>query len=235
MPRLLPLILAAMTLPGALALADDDYGGGHFFDSFGYAGLLIENGQRDGHEGMGVSAYGEGMMLGLVTQLGHRAGLEGSAEVGWAGFTAASENTHFGKRGPMHFDLSVGFPVALLQFGNGGAGAVRLQVAPGMGLGILHAYGYLRGRLTVGLPRAFALDLSYRWTPSRASYAWEDGVGLSAARLRLSLHGEVGELSLLLWAELAQAKTEVFTVGPLHPVERAPYQNLLRLGAGWVF
>lgn len=242
------LLLFAITsaLVAPIARADDDFGGGHFFSSFGYAGLLLENGVRDARDGMGISLYGEGMMLGLVSHLGHRSGLEGSVEAGWAGFTDENDEAYFGKRGPMHFELAIGFPIALVQFGDGGPGSIRLQVAPGFGFNVLHAYGYLRGRFTVALPASLALDVSYKWMPMRASYAWEENTGLNAAQLRFALHANVSDLSLLAFLEISQANLERFAenpaAGPLYergdpllPVERSSYQNLVRLGAGWVF
>lgn len=231
MPRLL-LALVLMLSTGVARADDTD--NGYFLQKMGYAGLLIENGERDGNEGTGVSAYAEMMMLGLVSQLGNNAGFELSAEVGWAGFRPDGDD-NMGKRGPFHMDLAVGFPIGLFQFGDSGPFAIRFQLAPGMGASVLHAYGYLRGRLTILLPADLSVDVSYRWTPSRVSYAWEERTGLSNAKLRVALHGTLGPVPLAVFAELDQAKTEKVTVGHLHPVERAVYQNLLRLGAGWVF
>lgn len=236
MPRFLPplALVLLLTLSSGVARADA-YDTGHFFKNLGYAGLSLENGERDGHEGSGASAYVELMMLGLVSQLGHNAGFELSAELGWAGYRDEGEDD-MNARGPFHLDLAVGFPIGLVEFGEEtGPFALRLQVAPGMGASVLHAYAYLRGRLTLLFPGDFALDVSYRWTPSRASYAWEERTGLSGAKLRLALRGDVGPAPLVVFAELDQAKTEKITIGPLHPVERAAYQNLLRLGVGWAF
>lgn len=236
MPRLLlPLMLVfVLTLSSGVARADA-YDTGHFFKNMGYTGLFLENGERDGHEGSGVTAYAEIMMLGLVSQLGHNAGFEMSAELGWAGYRDEGEADQ-NARGPFHMDLAVGFPIGLVEFGDEkGPFSLRLQVAPGMGASVLHAYAYLRGRLTLLFPGDFALDASYRWTPSRGSYAWEANTGLSGAKLRLALRGEVGPVEAVVFAELDQAKTEKITIGHLHPVERAVYQNLLRLGVGWAF
>lgn len=233
MLRTLSIVFLFVVLMTPGARADDD--GGLFMKSYGHVGLVYESGERGGRSGLGVYGYAEGMIDDLVTQLDHRAGLEGSIELGWAKYADPSDNFAFGAQGPLHFDMAFGFPLSLVEFGRGSPWGVRLQVSPGAGVSIQHVYAYLRGRFTLRLAGDYGLDVSYKWTPSRASYAWADRTGLSAGTLRATVHAAIAPVSLLFFAELAQAKTEVMTQGPLHPVERARYQNIVRLGAGWVF
>ncbi len=222
--------VGALSAPMASARADE---GGLFGIGGMAAGVSGMFGDRLGGGGYGLSAHFE---LGLPvspTALGNSLGFELATELGYESY-AASE---------LIFDVGLGFPITLLQLGEGGFGSTLLTFALGAGLNVQHAYGYVRGRLLFSVTSDLHLEAMGRWTPQEASTAWVDGeAGLDALQLRGSVFHRLDEdMGLQIFAEWSPADIAYATAEDPDNLARFPepevsvYQDVFRIGLGLVF
>lgn len=239
MTRLLAFLLFTALPLTALAREDAEFHGSSFFGRMGVWDLSYETAVRDGQGGLGVNAHVEFMGTGLVSLFGNGAALEADLDFGLS-FTGARDIVGVGRSTMVGVEASLGFPFALIDLDRSESPfGLRLQLAPGLGIGTLQTFGYVRARLTMQVAEVVALDLSYKWIPSRASHVWGEDDGLNSAHVRLALGvGAVHDSSepfFVLFAEVVQSKFERMAAGPLGLFERSAHRNLLRLGAGMGF
>lgn len=241
------LLISLISLP-CVALAKEDVGAlgwGRTVAAFGVFGT----GDRNGFDGSSFAGRLDLAAFAKETLYGNRAGYEMSLELGYERYGEESETGSTDlTQGPLIFDLSVGFPLTLLELGDGGPGSIRLSVAPGFGMSVQEAYGYLRGRLaTVILPETLTVDVSARYTPIDASHAWAEDTGLGTWSLQFAAQWTYDEdLAFAAFVELLDADLGVPGQGepavdglggasPFVPFERRAFQSLVRIGAGVVW
>lgn len=181
------------------------------------------------------------------TSLGSLAGVEFFGELGYERYGSADDEAASADftQGPLIFDMGLGFPIALLDVGSGGIGSFRLSLAPGIGFSVQEAYAYARASLgLVVLPKALTAGLSVRYTPFDASYAWDDDTGLDTLVVQATAQWTLDEdYAVAAFVEWVDSEHGVHGDGdpasggldgkdPLAPVQRTPFQGLVRIGAG---
>lgn len=245
--RLILLLSVLLATPVAQAFDLDDTIGGLGYGRVMAVQGIYGTGERLDFEGSGYSVRLDLSMLGRQTALGNLAGYELFVEMGYERFGpegAANDLT----LGPMLFDMGLGFPISLFDVGTGGVGSFRLSIAPGVGFSVQEAYAYARGRLgVVIIPQVLTLDASIRYTPFEASYAWDDHLGLDSTVLQIAAQYTVSDdyavSAFVEWSDGEAGKTGqgdpaqggLRGEDPLAPIERAPFQGVVRIGAGLVW
>jgi hypothetical protein len=241
----LSLVLGS-TAP-AIAMDFDDTIGGLGYGRVMAVQGVYGTGERLDFDGAGYSIRFDLAAFAGRTALGNLAGYEFFAEMGYERFGPDDAADDF-TLGPILFDMGLGFPISLFELGSGGMGSFRLSLAPGIGFSVQEAYAYARGRIgVVVLPKTLTVDASIRYTPFEASYAWDDHLGLDSTVLQVAaqwtLDDEYAISAFVEWTDGEAGKTGqgdpsqggLRGEDPLAPIERAPFQGLVRVGAGLIW
>ncbi len=252
------LAAAVVTLPaGADALDLDDFGlGGLGMGHTAIVSGLVTSGTRrfveptfdkpHVEEGMGLVVRGELSALYRGSLGGHHGGLSLGMELGYMsnGLTTTGLMTW-----GMVMDMWMGFPIEAFTAGRDGF-ALRLFVEPGVGMGLIHLYAYIKAKVAWA---AAGLDgeISWQWTPMEMSYAFSghndhSGINIAQARALVFLPG--GKSGLHLFVDLTQSNHEKYGPAddlrghaygaykergdPLAPMVRVPFLDMWRVGAG---
>lgn len=237
-------ILALLAAPAAA----DDWGPGGLGMSHAFTvqGAYLD-GERFGGSGTGLLVRAEGLLLPQATALGNRAGFLINMELGYESYDDGPSDDL--AAGPMGFDVSVGFPVTLFYAGGGDSVGAQLIVAPGFGMGVTQAYGFLQGRLGMTVvPNSVDVEAVYQWTPMEASSTYEDDTGLDKATARVAAYISLDDdVTFSVFAEVTQSDIERYAPGaaetgdlysradPLLPPQRDTYGRGFKLGGGWVW
>ncbi len=252
-PKLWAPWLAAALVAGCVVCArpahadlTDGVGGlgtHHFVSIGGY----YETGERHNLEGSVFSFQMRGAALYRQTWSGGLAGLEGGMDLGFGEYLAPGTEGDNSEDLGFHFDMWMGFPFTVFQWGGGGPGSFRLGASPGFGWNLLHAYAYAKGRIAFVLdPDALDLDLSVQWSPMSTSF-YTDLEGLNMLTWRGSLFYTVGDDNALeLFFELNEADHETYvgksgapgpydTEDPFLKTVTVPFQSVMRFGLGYVW
>jgi hypothetical protein len=227
-------LLLALTASSAPAHAEEGPGNAD-------AGFSIVSGDRLGGGGFGIIGHLEYLDMFLPTALGGAMGAEILMTLGYEKF--AGEDPHGGEftQGPMNFDVALGFPVKLFTLGSGGPGTTSLVVGLGAGMGMQHAYGYVRSRILTALGDGRFVELMGRWTPAEASNDWTDQTGLSLYEARISVLTAIGDIDMKFFGEWSTGtRTRIGAGDPENPATPPPetttdFQSIWRLGVGFVF
>lgn len=241
------LFCAALVAPAtALAFDFDDgvgnIGWGRAMAVYGVYGT----GDRNALDGNTYAVKFDLSAFAGKTSLGNLAGYEFFMEAGYERYGAedAEDAPDDFTQGPLVFDLGLGFPISLLDLGSGGVGSFRLTFAPGVGFSVQEAYAYVRaGAGMVILPDTLTVGFNARYTPFEASYAWDDDSGLDSLILQANAQWSLGEYAVAAFVEWVDSEHGMTGDGdpatggldgkdPLAPVQRRPFQGLVRIGAG---
>ncbi len=152
-------------------------------------------GDRFGTPGKQVIGRVEGGGYWMTSRFGNRGGVEGGAELGYDGLSQTPPG-HMGQPSVlsnMLFDLWLGFPMTLLEFGEGSGRWFTTGLTPGMGFSDKHLYWYIKGKMAVRVGSSLTVEGSWQWTPFDASTtlgSFDDkpGSGLNLAILRTSVY-----------------------------------------------
>jgi hypothetical protein len=204
-------------------------------------GGSVHFGERLDGGGFGLAANFEYASMFEETALGGYIGAEFLASLGYESF--GGEDPYGGSmtQGPLVFDLQVGFPVTLFKIGSGAPGTTLFTVGLGCGMGVQHAYGYVRSRILTAVGPKTYVELMGRWTPSEASSDWTERTGLDLYEARVSVITPIGDLNLQFFGEWSTGDRA--RVGPEDQVHwsRAPsetvtsFQSIWRVGVGFIF
>ena len=172
----------------------------------GAAGLTLGYGSRiDGKGQMAsggqISAHVAGGRYFKASSLGNLAGLEGGMSMGYDGVPIAD---NVGLAGNMGYALNlwIGFPVTLVNLGDGKQDWLRLNFAPGMGTSLLGAYLYLKSTLAVALPGVGPSELTYTWWPNAVTTQGTGAGGaLNTAAVRATLYPKLGDRRWQVFAQ----------------------------------
>ncbi|MFZ4577749.1 MAG: hypothetical protein ACOYOB_05055 [Myxococcota bacterium] len=153
--------------------------------------LVLGNGTGYGASDRGsqVFLHFEGGGYFKSSAIGNLAGIEGGLEMGWDGVpkrhTAALAD--YTDNLGIAMDAWVGFPVTLLNLGNGKDDWLRWNVSPGMGASLICGYMSLKSALAVRLPVVGDAELAVTWWPDAASYSFgNSNDAINAGALKLS-------------------------------------------------
>ena len=145
------------------------------------------------------------------SRIGNLAGIEAGAQIGYDGIQKRHSRLfadYIGDMG-MDADIWVGFPVTLMDFGDGKEDWLRWSIAPGLGSSLVSGYFYLKSTLALRLPVVGDGDIAATWWPDAASnvYGGTRDTRNSAA-LKLSLYRRSG-LHLFMQYQRTQYVTPV--------------------------
>jgi hypothetical protein len=116
-----------------------------------------------------VLAHFEGGGYFKTSRIGNMAGIEGGADIGYDDLGYREKDSALGDMG-MIIDIWMGFPVTLLNLGDGSNDWLRLSVAPGMGTSMVSGYLYVKSALAARLPGLGDAEVAWFWWPDAASY-----------------------------------------------------------------
>jgi len=191
----------------------------------------------------------EGATFGKVSPLGNLAGLEFGAAMGYDGVPYRASDQVLGDLGFL-FDMSVGFPVTLVNLLSGGKSRLMLGVSPGFGISMVSAYTYLKAKALFRLSNQIVLEGQWTWWPGAASHpVGETNNSVNAAALRGTAYFKLSRSTALLgYLELYQGQREeeldtggnsskvLFGgVDPFGSTKRYAYEDFLRFGVGYAF
>jgi len=109
------------------------------------------------------------------SSIGNLAGFEFGFQGGYDGVPKRRGRALMAEYGAdigMDLELWVGFPVTLLNLGNGKDDWLRWSVAPGLGTSILNGYFYLKTALALRLPVVGDSEVAAIWWPDAVSNTW---------------------------------------------------------------
>ncbi|MSQ83443.1 MAG: hypothetical protein EXR77_11245 [Myxococcales bacterium] len=122
--------------------------------------------------------------------IGNLAGLEGGVEIGWDGVPkrySPKFSDYMADIG-MAADMWLGFPVTVLNLGDGNNDWLRWSVTPGMGSSLWCAYFYVKSAVAMQVAGVGDVELAATWWPDAANHAYLDRDALNAGALNTSLY-----------------------------------------------
>lgn len=155
--HLISVICCVASVFCATAHAKDSLGSLGMGDGYhGAAGVMLGHGSRlddsgSLQSGSSLLLHVEGGGYFKASSIGNLAGLEGGANLGYDGIPISNNVGLMGST-PFAFDMWFGFPVTLLNLGDGKSDWLRLSIAPGMGFSLVGFYMYLKGTAAMVLP-----------------------------------------------------------------------------------
>lgn len=206
-------------------------------------------GSRWNKSGSQILLNFEAATFGKVSPLGNLAGLEFGAAMGYDGIPYRESDQVLGDFGFV-CDMSVGFPVTLLNLLSGGKSRLMIGVAPGFGISMVSAYTYLKAKALFRLSGQIVLEGQWTWWPGAGSHPVGDtNNAVNAAALRGTAYYKLSrDTALLFYSELyqGQREEELATGGnsskvlfggrdPFGSTKRYAYEEFVRFGVGYAF
>lgn len=151
----------------------------------------------------------DGGAYSKASSIGNLAGVEFGVQIGWDGVPKRHKRALVEYMADIGMDAEVwlGFPVTLVNLGDGKNDWLRWSIAPGMGTSLVHGYFYLKSALALRLPVIGDTELSATWWPDAANNTYGDTNDTrNATALKLSLFRASG-LHLFLQLQRTQDVT----------------------------